>query len=139
MNNLDEYQPMGLSHRQTKWGVLQRQCVQDFFHSNDSSSINSNSRKIYTINGEKHVGRVWLAKIINEKYQIFIVSEVLDVIKNQEPQFPVPSKFFFYHNRCRYVSSPVLQSCVEIPMNRRIHYMRAIDKFICRPDIKARL
>ena len=61
-NKLDAYKPVGPSHRQTKWVIHQRRCVRDFCHSDDSSSIDSNSRKIITINERPHVGRVWLAK-----------------------------------------------------------------------------
>ena len=56
-----------------------------------------------------------------------------------EPQFHVPSKSFFYHNRCPCVSSPVLQSCVDIYMSKCMHYMQALGKVIRRPDIKMRL
>ena len=138
-NKLETYKPVGLSHRQTKWAVLQRRCVRDFCHSEDSSSIDSNSRKIITINGRPHVGRVWLAKTIDEQYQMFLVSDVLENITTQESQFHVPSKSFFYHNRCPCVSSPVLQSCVDIHMSKCMHYMRALGKFIRRPDIKMML
>ena len=70
--NIDSYELVETSHRQTKWGLLQRHCVLEFCHSEDSSSIDSNSRKIITVNGEKHVGRVWLAKTINGHYKMFL-------------------------------------------------------------------
>ena len=138
-NKLDTYKPVAPSHRQTKWGIQQRRCVEDFCHSDDSSSIDSNSRKIITIDGRPHVGRVWLAKTLDEQYQMFLISDVLQDMTSQEPQFHVPSKSFFYHNRCPCVSSPVLQSCVDINMSKCMHYMRALCKVIRRPDMKTML
>ena len=86
-NKTDAYKPVGPSHRQTKWAILQRRCVRDFCHSDDRSSIDSNSRKIITINERPHVGHVWLAKTIDEQCQMFLVSDVLENITTQESQF----------------------------------------------------
>ena len=138
-NKLDTYKPVVRSNRETKWAVQQRRCVLEFCHSDDSSSIDSNSRKIITIDGIPHVGRVWLAKTIDEQYQMFLVSDVLQNMTTQEPQFHVPSKSFFYHNRCPCVSVPVLQSCVDIRMSKCMHYIRALGKVIRRPDMKMML
>ena len=70
-DDINTYRLAEGSQRKTKWGYLQKKCVLDFCHSEDSSSIDSNSRKIIDVNGEKHVGRVWLAKTINEQYKMF--------------------------------------------------------------------
>ncbi len=65
-NKLDAYKPVLQSNRQTKWAIQQRSCVLEFCHSDDSSSIDSNSHKIITIDGSPHVDRVWLVKTIDE-------------------------------------------------------------------------
>lgn len=53
-------------HIGTKWELLQRQSVLNFCYSKNSLSIDSNSRKIATINDKMHVGRVRLVQKINE-------------------------------------------------------------------------
>ena len=139
-DNIDSYRLVEGSRRKTKWGLLQRKCVLDFCHSEDSSSIDSNSRKIIDVNGEKHVGRVWLAKTINEQYKMFLTSEIVENYLRKEPGFIAPSLSFYYNNRCPCVSCPVMQSCVDIPMSKTIHYMRALRKVIRkRPEIKEAL
>ena len=97
-DSIDSYRLVEGSHRKTKWGLLQRKCVLDFCHSEDSLSIDSNSRKIIDVNGKKHVGRVWLAKTINEQYKMFLTSEIVEDNLRQEPGFVVPSVSFYYHN-----------------------------------------
>lgn len=139
-DNIYSYRLVEGSHRKTKWGLLQKKCVLDFCRSEDSSSIDSNSRKIIDVNGEKHVGRVGLAKTINEQYKMFLTSEIVEDNLRQEPSFVVLSVSFYYHNRCPCVSSSVLQSCVDIPMSKTMHYMRVLRKVIRkRPEIKEAL
>ena len=138
--NVYTYEQVLASKRKTRWGELQKQCVLDFCHSDDSSSIDSNSRKIILVDNVKHVGRVWSAKTIKEQYMMFLTSDIADEYKQNNAQFPLPSFSFFYHNRCPCVSPPVMQSCVDIPMSTAMHYMRALNKVSRkRPELKERL
>ena len=107
-----------------------RQCVHSFCHCDDSSSIDSNSRKIVTVGEEKHAARVWRVKTVNEQYEMFLHSTTLEDYKNTYPDFMAPSRSFFISARCPCVSAPVMQSCVDITTSAVIHYMRAIGKFI---------
>ena len=92
------------------------------------------------MNGEKHVGRVWLAKTINEQYKMFLTSEIVEDYLRKEPGFITPSVSFYYNNMCPCISCPVMQSCVDIPMSKTVHYMQALRKVIRkRPEIKAAL
>ena len=45
--------------------------IYDFCHSEESSTTDSISCKINEVNGEKHVGRVWLVPIIRDQYKLF--------------------------------------------------------------------
>ena len=120
--------------RETKIGEIQRKCIADFCHSDDSSSIDSNSHKIITVDGEKHVARVWHTKTVNEQYTLFLHSDVLHQYHQMHPHFRTPSRSLFYHNRCKCVSAPVMQSCVDIHTSSLVHYMRAIGKFVRNND-----
>ena len=79
---------------------------------------------------EKHVARVWRVKTINEQYYLFLKSTTLDSYQNLYPGFITPSRSFFFQNRCKCVSSPVIQPCVDITARAMMHYMRAIGNFI---------
>ena len=46
-------------------------CISEFCHSDESSVIDSNSRKIVTVRGENHVGRVWVIPTVREQYRLF--------------------------------------------------------------------
>ena len=93
------YEQFCASKRKTKWGALQKHCVLDFCHSDESSSIGSKSRKIIIVSKVKHVGRVWSAKTINEQYMMFLTSDIADEYKANNAELPLPSLSFFYHNR----------------------------------------
>lgn len=83
-----------------------------------------------TVDNEKHDGRVWLVKTLKEQYEMFIQSETIESFKLQHPRFVPPSQSFFWKNRCPCVSSPVMQSCVDIHSSAVIHYMRCLSKVI---------
>ena len=92
------------------------------------------------MDGEKHVGRVWVVPTIREQYTLFGQSEAVDKYKNLDPNFLVPSMSFFYLNRCPCVTRPVMQSCVDLRTSQLQHYMRAIGKYIrVHPLIKEKL
>ena len=59
------------SHKQPKPYVtassaLMCDSIYDFCHSEESSTIDSNSRKIIEVNEERHMGRVWLIPTVGE-------------------------------------------------------------------------
>ena len=57
------YIPPKRKVRVTKTGPLQKEGIAEFCHSDESSSIDSNSRKVIIVTGEQHVGRVWSVKL----------------------------------------------------------------------------
>ena len=67
---------------------------------------------------------------MNEQYALFLNSTTLDDYKNTYSEFRTPSRSFFLAARCKCVSAPVMQSCVDITTSAVIHYMRAIGKYI---------
>lgn len=118
---------------------LKCESVLDFCHSDCSSTIDSNSRKIVTIKNEQHPGRVWLVKTLDEQYNLFKQSDVVKEYEKKQNYY-IPSRSFFRVNRCLCVSSPVMQSCVDIHTSSVQHYMRALHKTIRnRPIIKSAL
>lgn len=48
------YKPHERKKRETKFGAIQKQCVIEFSHSDESSSLDSNSRQIIMVGNEKH-------------------------------------------------------------------------------------
>ena len=82
-----------------------RQCVNTFCHCDDSSSIDSNSRKVVIVGEEKHAARVWRVKTVNEQYDMFINSTTLDNYKNTYSDFTTPSRSFFCGSLQMRVSS----------------------------------
>ena len=114
----------------TKIGPLQKESIAEFCHSDESSSIDSNSRKIIIVTGEQHVGRVWSVKTVNEQYSLFKQSEVIERYIDRYPDFVIPSRSTFIKYRCACVSHPVMQSCVNICTSRLMQYMRALANFV---------
>ena len=103
-----------------------KQCVHVLCHCADSSSIDSNSRKIVVVSEEKHTARVWKVKTVNEQYGMFLQSTTLEDCMNTNPTFPTPSCSFFFDNQCKCVSPPVvMQLCVNITTSAMLHYMCA--------------
>lgn len=106
-----------------------------FYHSDESSSIDSNSRRIVEIkNGdtiEKHVGHVWNVLTVDEKYLMYCESEVAEnFITQYGYQFRSASRSFFYSCYCKCLINPSMQSCVNIITSSIQHYMRAISKYM---------
>ena len=123
------------SHSQPKQYVtasskLMRDSIYDFCHSEESSTIDSNSRKIIEVNGERHVGRVWLVPTVREQYKLFMQSDVMRTYQNMYTKYVTPSQSFFYHHRCKCVSRPVMQSCVDLRTSSLWHYMQALAKYV---------
>ena len=80
---------------------------------------------------EKHVGRVWGALTVSEKYLTFCSSEVVENFKdNYGDDYIVPSRSFFHKYCCPCVRNPSMQSCVDITTSTMEHYMRALAKYI---------
>ena len=113
----------------------QKDSIITFCHSDDSSSVDSNSKRIVEVMKgeicEKHVGRVWSVKTIDEQYSLFINSEIVETCKNMYGGgYIIPSRSLFYSNRCPCVVPPTKQSCVDITKSAMQHYMRAISKYV---------
>ena len=137
---MSTYEQVSTSKRNTKWGALRKQCMLDLCHSDDSSSIDYNSRKIILVDNVKHIGRVWSAKTIKQQCLTFFLSNIADEYKHDNEQCTLPSMFYFYYNRYPCVSPPVLQSCVGIHMSGAIHYIRTLNKVSRkRPELKEQL
>ena len=71
------------------------QRISEFCHSNESSVIDSNSRKIIKVDGEEHTSRVWVVPTVREQYILFEQLEAVEKYKNLDPNFLVPSISFF--------------------------------------------
>ena len=106
----------------------------DFCHSDESSSIDSNSKRVLEIdrNGtiEKHVRRVWAASTIDEQYALFCQSDTVLEYTAVHTKCKIPSRSLFYSRCCPCVANPAMQSCVDIYMSAVIQYIRSIYKFI---------
>ena len=134
------YIPPKRKVRVTKIGPLQKESIANFCHSDESSSIDSNSRKVIIVTGEQHVGRVWSVKTVNEQYSLFKQSEVIERYINRYPDFVIPSRSTFIKYRCACISPSVMQSCVDICTSGLMHYMRALAKFVRkRSDVRDQL
>ena len=101
-------------------------CIYEYCHSNKSSVIDSNSRKIIKVNKEKHVGRVWLAPPVIDQYKLFQQSEAMENYTSMDPEFAIPSLSFFYHKRCPCVSWKIMQSCVDFHTSQLQYYIQVI-------------
>jgi len=114
--------------------VQQRKCIATFFHSDKSSSIDSNSKRMVEVKRgdevELHAGRVWIVSTVTEQYNLFLESEILENTKNLHANFISPSRSFFYQHRCPCITKPTMQSCVDIITSATQHYMRGIAKYI---------
>ena len=114
--------------------VQQRKCIAAFCHSEESSSIDSNSKRMVEVKRgqeiELHVGRVWNVLTVTEQYNLFMESETLENSKNLHADFVSPSRSFFYKHRCPCVAVPTMQSCVDIITSATQHYMRGIAKYV---------
>ena len=60
---------------------LKRKCVIEFCHCDDSSSIDSNSRKIVKVGNKDHPARVWLCKTIDKSMKCLSNQLLLRSIK----------------------------------------------------------
>ena len=118
--------------KQTALSQQQEQCVITFCHSDESSRIDSNSKRIVevTIDGktEKHVGRVWAVRTIDEQYTLFCESDTVADHLALNSDFKIPSRSYFYYHRCPCVALATMQSCVDIKMSSCAHYLRSIGK-----------
>ena len=124
---------------------MQQQCVDDFCHCDESSNIDSNSRRTVKVTNEdgiveKHVGRVWLVSTVDEQYNLFLNSETVQNYLTLHQSFIVPSRSFFYRRRCPCITNPSLQSCVDIIRSSLKHYISALSRYIHKnKDVKDQL
>ena len=123
--------------KQSLVAKIQKECVLDFCHSDESSRIDSNSHRIVEVKGpdgkiKRHVGRVWSALTINDQYKMFTRSTAVQTyrVMYNEEEFTIPSRSFFHVNKCKCVRLPTTQSCVDITVSKLQHYMRAILNFL---------
>ena len=120
--------------KQTELSQKQEQCILTFCHSDESSTIDSNSKRLVEVirDGkiERHVGRVWAVRTIDEQYTLFCESDTVADNLALNSDFKIPSRSYFYSHRCPCVALPTMQSCVDIKMSSCAHYMRAIGKYI---------
>ena len=135
VNDIVRYEHVKRKNRQGNLLTLkQEQSVIDFCHSDESSSIDSNSKRFLGIdrNGtiEKRVGRVWAVSTMNEQYTLFFQSDTVLEYTAVNTEYEIPSRSFFYSRRCPCVANPTMQPCVDIYISAAIQYTRAISKFI---------
>ena len=119
----------------TQLSQIQEESIIKFSHSDESSTIDSNSRRVVKIEKEglieEHVGRVWCALTVDEKYLMYTKSEVVeDHFSQYGDEFVVPGRSFFHKHCCPCVRNPSMQSCVDTRISKMEHYMRAIAKYI---------
>ena len=72
-----------------------------FYHSDESSAIDSNSQRIIDIKRgdviEKYMGCIWNVLTVDEKYLLYCESEVVEKFSSQYgDQFKTPSQSLFH-------------------------------------------
>lgn len=72
-------------------------CISEFFHSDEYSVIDSNSRNIIELDGEKYIDIVWVVPTVREQYMLFKQSEAGEKYKTLDSDLTIPSLSFFYH------------------------------------------
>mmetsp|Transcript_35612 Transcript_35612/g.41221 ORF Transcript_35612/g.41221 Transcript_35612/m.41221 type:complete len:86 (-) Transcript_35612:213-470(-) len=77
--------------------------VKCFCHFDESSSIDSNSRRLINVViddvTERHVGRVWNVSTIDDQYALFLESGIIEeFIAIYGSDFIISSRSFFYQN-----------------------------------------
>ena len=112
----------------------QEQSILDFCHSDESSSIESNSKYVLEIDRkgtiEKYVGRVWAICTINKQYALCCQSDTVLEYTAVHTEYEIPIRNCFYLRRCPCVANSTMQACVDIYMSVAIQCMRVISKFI---------
>ena len=120
--------------RSTKSAQLQS--INDFCHSDEGSSIDSNSHKVFELeDGSKHPRRIFRVKTIKENYSIFVQSEVVEQFKNINPNYKTPSLSTFKRNLCPCLSTPTMMSCVDINTSGLCYYMKGLGDFFEKEKI----
>lgn len=120
-----------LIKRINRFTQLQMRCIDDFCHSSESSNIDSNSRRVVTVNNIDHATRVWRVKTQVEQYALFKESETVNrYTLTYGSNFKLPQISFFLRNCCKCMTTPTMQSCVDIITSSVYHYMQAVAKFI---------
>ena len=123
---------------------LMKQCIREFFHSDEASRIDTHTRRIVNVPSleeddyfgdgviiEKHPGRTWEVSTIDEQYALFCESRNVDTYKQvYGNHFHLPSRSFYYQNRCPCVKPAKMQLCVDIIISGLTHYMLALNKYI---------
>jgi len=109
IDRMSEYETPTRKKRKSKHGDIQRECVLEFCHPDDSSSTDTINRQTIIMNRKRHQLPVWSEKSINQQYQMFIHSETVDRYKELHHDFLLPSKSFYYRSRCPCLSHPVIE------------------------------
>jgi hypothetical protein len=110
---------------------LMLQCINEFCHSEEGTSVDSNSFKIHKVDGDEHPQRIWRVSTCNEQYELFKQSDVVErYLHLNSSNFRIPSRSFFLQHRCTCVDKPTMMSCVDRTMSSLYHYMRSLSQFI---------
>lgn len=128
--NLETYNPPEENQYNNTMTKLKRECVDLFCHSDESSTIDSNSCTPIIVKGVEHAGRIWTTNTVKEQYQIFKQSSAVQKFKQINRNFKIPSISFFQKNVCKCVSKLKMHSCVDVISSSVLHHMRALGKFI---------
>ena len=91
----DTYHITDRKERTTKISGIQRQSVLDFCHSDEGSSIDSNLHKVVTINNVDHAARVWSVMTVNEQYELFKQSDIVEEFTRLHSNYVTPLRTFF--------------------------------------------
>ena len=98
--------------RQTALSQKQEQCILTFCHSDESNTIDSNSKRLMEVMWygkiEKHIGRVWSVRTIDEQYILFCESDTVAEYSALKSDFKISSRTYFYLHRCPCVSLPTM-------------------------------
>ena len=86
--------------KQTALSQKQEQCILIFCYSDEPSTINLNSKRLVEVirDGkiERHVGRVWAVRTIDEQYTLLCESDTVADNLALNSDFKIPSRSYFY-------------------------------------------
>lgn len=93
--------PKDASYNRAMTTLNKKQCIDLFCHSDESSTIDSNSRDVMAIvDGVPHAGRIWTTNTLRKQYEIFKQSHAVEQFKRMNSEFIAPSKSFFRKHKC---------------------------------------
>ena len=112
---------------------LQHKSIDLFSHSEELSSIDSNSFNVIMVRDSPHPQRVWRVKTDIEQYSLFKQSDIVQDFKRiHGDKYITPSLSTFLRNRCKCIRKPTMMSCVDVNTSALTHYMKAVDRFIAK-------